>query len=627
MKEFLWRPRGSIENGVDDREFQLVSWGADRFLRLHGMDDDTLHQVGYEKGQNVDKRYILTRKNAPYRTFREDPVKLNRSNPSSASIGSQLHVGLTAGLDMHNARSTNMLPSPSTITGGWASADFLAARAGMRAKTTVRKDINPIAWMKGVKIGKKEVGLEQSIISTASPNFKADKDWDNFESLGEEIGHVGSKFTKVEFHDVNVKDRFVRLSMHGLWGPQDSSVYLDCRIDFPQAYPSEATPILTIAKTASMDDSTISDVQAHVRTICDAYLNVHRSSLEALIRYLQGDQTLDDALAWVRDGQESSILEFPELEEGSSSDEEDVGDYAGARNDEFGLTGSGLLNSSDANAHMPLPKACGAMWAENGQLVCFFPPKEDKTSSLAESLGLDGPSLLYKGRRKGFEGFGKLHRGYITRSKASSAGTFEGSDSESESDTSDSDISSSNSSTSSRDTSTKGLRVPTRHTIRSDVFNFSGLDRAADDGPNSIEGVSISRSGAPNPKNFVSIHNLVSLLPSKRRLAERYINFGPNACGHNAKVAQEEGYDDLADIWLLMDMILHDRVPLESIPTQQKNGVMSTFRILEPLKRRSSRAIAGTSRETASRTGLMAARGYVKWGQHPFGYARVVQEL
>ena len=629
VKEFLWRPRGSIDDGIDNREFQLVSWGADRFLRLHNIDSGNLLQVGYEKGRNVDEKLNLTRKNAPYRTFREDPVKLGTNAlPNSASIGSQLHMGLAASTGMHGTNGADMLPSPSTIIGGWVDGDFLAVRSGMRAKTATRKDMNPIAWMKGVKIGKNEPGLEQSITSSASPNLRVDKDWDSFESLGEEITHVGSKFSKVDFYDVNVRSRFVKLSMHGLWGPQDSSIYLDCRIDFPQAYPADAAPLLSLTKTASMDDSTMSDIKVNTKTISDAYLNVHRSSLEALIRYLQGDQTIEEALAWIKDGQESIVLDFPEVEDASSSDEEgELGQFTDTQNDEFGLAGSDVLNSSKANANMPVPNKCGAIWAENGQLVCFFPPKEERTSSLVESLGLDGHNLLTKGRRKGLEGFGKLHQGPIARSKTSSAGTFEGSDSESESNSSDTDTSSLNSSTSSRDTSTKGLRVPTRHTFRNDVFNFPGLEKGEEDVPNSAEGASMSRSGIAQPKNFVSIHRMESLLPSKRCLAARYINSGPNACKHNAKVAKEEGFVDLADIWLLMDMVLRDEVPLETMPGDRKDGSPSTFQVLKPLKRRGSRGNVHTPEGQASKATSSTARGCVKWGQHPFGSAQLVREL
>ncbi|KAF5017470.1 hypothetical protein F66182_10596, partial [Fusarium sp. NRRL 66182] len=73
VKEFLWRPRGTVVNGLDHREFQLVSWGADRELRLHRVDADILRDVGYEKGKTVDHSMRFTRQGATYKTFRDEP--------------------------------------------------------------------------------------------------------------------------------------------------------------------------------------------------------------------------------------------------------------------------------------------------------------------------------------------------------------------------------------------------------------------------------------------------------------------------------------------------------------------------------------------------------------------------
>lgn len=50
-KEFLWRSRGGItDDGIDNREFQLVSWGEDNELRLHRVDPEILESVGHIKG-------------------------------------------------------------------------------------------------------------------------------------------------------------------------------------------------------------------------------------------------------------------------------------------------------------------------------------------------------------------------------------------------------------------------------------------------------------------------------------------------------------------------------------------------------------------------------------------------
>jgi WD repeat-containing protein 59 len=71
VKEFLWRSRGGItDDGIDNREFQLVSWGEDHELRLQRLDNHTLEAVGYLKGSQLRKKLNVTRKGAVYKTFR-----------------------------------------------------------------------------------------------------------------------------------------------------------------------------------------------------------------------------------------------------------------------------------------------------------------------------------------------------------------------------------------------------------------------------------------------------------------------------------------------------------------------------------------------------------------------------
>ena len=204
VKEFLWRPRGTIEAGIDKREFQLVSWGADRFLRLHFVDPATLSEVGYVKGKEADKGFNLTRKNAQYRTFREEGLKSAGGKYESSVVGTLRGVKSDGTLDANSTSGEGMSAGPSLISDGWGDGDFLTSRPGMgmRARTSTRADIDPIAWMKGVKIGKRDGTLEESATSLISPNFRADGNWDDFESLGEEITHVGAKFSNVHLYEV-----------------------------------------------------------------------------------------------------------------------------------------------------------------------------------------------------------------------------------------------------------------------------------------------------------------------------------------------------------------------------------------------------------------------------------------
>ncbi|MCJ1397272.1 hypothetical protein MMC11_000464 [Xylographa trunciseda] len=625
VKEFLWRPRGTIEAGIDNREFQLVSWGADRFLRLHCVDQTTLKEVGYEKGKKAEQGLNLTRKNALYKTFREDTSKASGIKWNVSIEGAQNDTESNGRFGGLKPRLDGMSAGPPPVVGSLGDGDFLTSRPGMRTRTSTRADIDPIAWMKGVKIGKRDGALEQSATSLVSPNFRADGNWGDFESLGEEITHVGATFGNVDFYEINVQNRFVKLSLYGPWGVNGASTYLDCRLVFPNDYPTEGIPSFTIERTATINTTIASKLNADVQTISTAYLAHQRGSLEAVTRYLQGEQTLDETIAWTKSGREDTISLFPEDDGSSSSDEEDgLGTFLNAQADELGLT-TEVLSSSNANANVPLPKACGAVWAEDGRLVCFFPPKEEIPQSLLGSLGLPGAAVVSKSGRNIFDRFGNFHlRKVNVRSKLSSVETYDSEDIDSESDSDTSYSSSSHSSTPSRKLSSVRQRMQPNPIFRSDTLHLSGV---VDESQRSVGSLSLSRSGINNPKTILSIHNLESLLPSKRILAENYLLSGPYACKHNATTAREYGLSDIAEVWSLIDMITRDEVPLNLHADTEKDLAFllpATSALLTELRPHSAidplldEEILGVA---------SGARGSIKWGKHPMGSTYLIKAL
>lgn len=191
VKEFLWRSRGNVTDNIDDREFQLVSWGTDRILRLHQLDEDVLGRTGYEKG--VNRNFNVTRRNAVYRTFRDNlPKNTQAAHPDSPPAHG-----------MRSALTAVMTRARVPFIGGYGNGGFMSPTLGR--KTQSPKEMDPISWMRGVKIGKREPspsGMHQSVSSIVSQSLKTDPSWDVFENLGEEIMHVGDKFRKVKFDEV-----------------------------------------------------------------------------------------------------------------------------------------------------------------------------------------------------------------------------------------------------------------------------------------------------------------------------------------------------------------------------------------------------------------------------------------
>ena len=425
---------------------------------------------------------------------------------------------------------------------------------------------------------------------------------------------------------INVQNRFVKLSLYGPWGANGASTYLDCRLVFPNNYPTEGIPSFTVEKTATVNTIVASKLDADIQVISTAYLAYQRGSLEAVTRYLQGEQTVDELIAWTKCGKEDSVSIFPEDDDSSSSDEEGgLRTFLGSQADELGLTTSEVLSSSNANANVPLPKACGAVWAEDGHLICFFPPKEEKTQSLLGSLALTGAAMVSKSGRILFDGFGNFHtKKPKVRSKLSSVETFDSEDIDSDSDSDTSYFSSSHSSTPSRDISSSRQRLQPNHIFRGDALHLSG---AVDESQRSIGSLSLSRSGVTSSRTILSIHNLESLLPARRILAEKYLISGPNACKHNATIARNYGLSDVAEVWSLIDNIIRDEVPLNSY-ADSENGMaflVSAPSLLSSTMRPENRIdLSHNEKLPGNRSNT---RGSIKWGQHPMGSANLIIAL
>lgn len=425
---------------------------------------------------------------------------------------------------------------------------------------------------------------------------------------------------------IKVQNRFLRFRLYGPWGAEEASVYLDCRLVFPEKYPEAEIPLFSVEKTASIDSHTASKLEDGIRTIGNAYLTYQRGSLEAITRYLQGEQSIEDTIAWTLNDHDDSTLMFPGDEDASSSDEGDeLGAFVDGQADDLGLTASGVLSSSNANANVPLPKACGALWANDGRLICFFPPKEEKPQSLLGSLGLQAAMLLSKKSRKMFEGFGNFHTG-IPRTKTDSSGieTLDTGDVYYDFDSDDSYSSSSHSSASSRNLSSLRQRLNPSYIFRG---NSSNLLRAADESQRSHGSFSVSRSGVPNVKNTISIHQLEDILPAKRSLAEKYTISGREACKKNAAVALEQGLLELSEVWSLLHLIMHDEVPLEMV---EQTGLEVPLQVIarhtpKALTRKDSGI--DLAFDAKSRDGAQKAHSSIKWGQHPFGGRKLIRAL
>jgi hypothetical protein len=596
VKEFLWRPRGAVVDGVDHREFQLVSWGADRELRLHRVDPDTLRAVGYEKGKSFVPTLNITRKGAVYKTFRDEPPDqdLGDSLYAETIIGpSGYRPRLSAGIGMNNV---SMPFARSWNQGGNVS------RVGMQGRSYLRADVNPIAWMRGVKIS----------------------GWD-VETLGDEITHVGEKFSKVDFESVDVRQRKATISLNGPWGQDGASLFLKVDIKFPINYPRAAIPVFRIQETAGVTDQLSERIIAELRTISETYLSRKRGCLEGALRYLLGECNLEESIALVL-GETTETVKSPVngLEDDESSDEdEEVGPF---QKQDLGMS-SELLRPVTANLMVPVAKVCGATWSQDGRLVCFFPPKRDKSNALFASLGFKEMTRLSR-NEKVFEGFGRLQTSSPGRQATTGTGTGTDVTDDGASDYSDDSSTASSSSSGSSDIISA---LPNRFQAPQPWRNVGSLgyyrSRSADNSQISTVGGGPGTAKSTDvPHNIVSIHDLSELLPAKRELAVKYRIFGNGAdvCAHNAAVAADAGYHHLAQVWGLLKLILHNegdsRVSDAEIELFGRRG----FGVIS---RKDSGVDLTNDFVKKNQSSKIKAFADVRWGEHALGARWLVPAL
>ncbi|KAK2735794.1 hypothetical protein FQN55_001976 [Onygenales sp. PD_40] len=598
VKEFLWRTRGAVMDGLDHREFQLVSWGTDRELRLHRVNPEILAGVGYEYGKSFNPSLNITRKGAVYKSFRDDPK-------IAGHIEQQDYVVSDTPRAEHHRSPSTVGVGPSSVSmpysRGWTSGGAMGAAAGMQGNSALRADMNPISWMRGVKISGWEV-----------------------ETLGDEITHVGEKFTKVSFESVNVGQRKTTVSMHGPWGADGSSLFIKVDIKFPLEYPRAAIPVFNVQKTSSVTSQLASTITSGLRTIAETYLPQKRGSLEGALRFLLGEHTVEESIALVQ-RQAPEPLKSPDILDGdeSSDEDEEGGQFRG---NSLGLSSSGLLRPVNANVMVPVSKTCGALWTNDGRLVCFFPAKKEKSASFMGSMALSDMRLARNDRV--FEGFGRLQTGSPGPKHSSGVGTGRGTITD-DGASDYSDDSSVETSSSSGSSDLLGNLPPQFHapnTWRSGSLGFY-RSRSAENSQKSTTGVGTAKSSSENSHNTISIHDLSDMLPAKRELAKEYQVFGnrPDVCAHNMAAAASFGNFDLAHVWGLVRLMLQNQISPDIYPGN--DIVVVARQALRDVKRKDSGVDMSFDKIRKRRPSASSRSDKIKWGEHPLGGRWLVPAL
>ena len=584
VKEFLWRARGNIVDSIDQRDFQLVSWGTDRELKLHAIESDMYTDIGYEKGVSKVQRLNFTRKGAVYKTFRDVPG--DAESPLDETSRSEMFP--------RHSNATHFRPRSSTSVGmnkmpvsqfrGWVQGGRPTQRLGMHGRGNVRQSSDPISWLKNVKISS----------------------WDP-DTLAEEIRHVGEKFKKVEFEMVDIAHRKAVMSLQAPWGEDQSSVFLRLEMRFPKLYPRNANAVLTLQKSGFLNDERHKLMAAELHKIAETYADRKRGCLEAILRYLLREQNLEQIVAWVlgESSAESKLFEPIAIPEDAESTDSD---------DELEIARDGL--DASANILVPIAKGCGALWSDTGTLVCFFPAKGNEPMSFLSTLGVKDLEDSQSSRL--FEGFGRLHKGSPARKTTVGSKTADG---DSDSETSESSWNSSSTSSSSFETEQNGRGASA---YKVDVTGLQmQRSRSPDRSNHSTTGGGTKLNDAVPRKSAVSLHTFDDLVPSRRELAVDYQIFGDSqeVCKNNAKVAEMASLDDLGSVWKLLGLVLNDVVPLEVLP----NLSHTTSHDISII----ARAAMKQPKHNGKKAGPfeLEIHGRTRWGNHPLGSTYLIPAI
>lgn len=585
VREFLWRFRGGLEDGVDGREFQLVSWSADKDLRLHRVDPKWLEGVGQFKNQKLREGLIISRVGASYRSFRDGKPPEDNLD----ALGRRLFRPMVGGL----TKAFNSTPIASGL---------LPSSLRTYGRRSVKHTENPMKWIEGVKIGSRNT-------DRMSPMpHETDHHGDTPETLIEEMMYVKKRYKKVEFVEADVHGRSAKVTLQGPWGPEGKSALLRLNFEFPIAYPLQASPEVIFERTHSgVSDETIKKLQSEVSSIIEHYRIRRRGCLEAVITYLLGEKNIEESMVLKpHDG-----LEVPfgtPADDDSSDDEEDGGALADD------LDTSGIVLPVQTN--VPIKRSCAAIWGSDGQLICFFPPKSEP----APVFSLDALRSAEKANNfpRQFEVFGRLQEEPLA-SKDKNQDSDE--DEDASSVASDSTSASSSSSEADDGISHLPARFNPPMAWRTAVLRNQKASSHSSGGPKKAEG--------PKSKTILSIRDFSDLLPAKKALAKEYRVFGdgPSVCDHNADVASRLGLNTLAAVWELCKQILYDEVPLEKIKGKSKDEsvlVLAKRNAVRIKRKDSGLDMAFDEPEPVVRPHFT---GRVKWGGHPFASTWLIPAL
>ncbi|KAK2673322.1 WD40 repeat [Fusarium oxysporum f. sp. vasinfectum] len=323
-KEFLWRCRGGItDDGKDNREFQLVSWGTDNELKLQCIDPKIFAAIGHKRGMPADPAISITRKGATYKTFRAVDESTDRDRKSAT---------------MSDHRPGTSYHKQSALTLGMRSGTTQSHRASMawrgpsmKAKVSGRsvdRNQSQIGWMKGIAMTKRKASTSaKRHLSKDSGIFGhgyPDDEWAEPESIQEELLRISHQLPKVRWDNIDMDSLTLNASLNGPWGADGETIFIKVRIDIPVGYPKTRAPKFYVEKSSFMPAETHKKIDREIQQLANQFLQRKKNCLEVAFTYLLGEVDLESSTTFFKNVRDLDDELDGLADESSSESDEDI---------------------------------------------------------------------------------------------------------------------------------------------------------------------------------------------------------------------------------------------------------------------------------------------------------------
>ncbi|WVF70087.1 hypothetical protein IAT40_004874 [Kwoniella sp. CBS 6097] len=317
VKDFVWRVRGGEDSSFDDRDFQLITWGKDRTLRIWPIEKEVITRVGHQHGAPI--RVLISRRGAEDITYTKDPSDVDRDV----------------------LKLPPPVVNPSNLT---RQKPTTKVEAGMTRGGNKAKGMDQLEWLtKVVKNAPSpdSSGVPSRAVSRAPSRARGQsvEGKTDLTSLKDEVVMVNKIFnrTRINFEKIDLSHRKLTMSMNGPWANGNRIAFMRIHWSFPPNYPyGPEIPTFDLEK-----NPTVSQITRHGIVTTIKEMRAHnKQCLVATCGYLLGSHE--------RIGRRG-------VAEESDSESEKEGEPTRL-----------------SNVPM-LIRTCGATFGPNGQLVCFFP--------------------------------------------------------------------------------------------------------------------------------------------------------------------------------------------------------------------------------------------------------------